>query len=239
MQQKVLWELQEVDQSLERISGEIKQRELVIKLKKYQAEIAEIQNIIDKEEKDIAKLERDCKKMEQELASLEAKKNEREQTLYAGNCSNTKELEGMKVKLEVVKAQVSQMEDEILMNMDILEDKVQLLNRLGGQLAEIKKVYTKGVKLYKKNKKEFIDAKTFAEERQTKLEDILGESLLQKYQRVQRTFKNTGIARVENGLCSGCRVEIPILHLKNIKEGNNIYTCEQCGRILINWEEIR
>ncbi|MGI6226950.1 MAG: zinc ribbon domain-containing protein, partial [Peptococcales bacterium] len=166
----------------------------------------------------------------------ETKKNEQEKNLYAGNCTNPKELSGMKVKLEVIKAQISQLEDQILMNMDILEDKNQLLNRLRGQVEEIKKVYIKGVKIYKKNKEELNEAKISAEKRQLQLSKVLSGDLLQKYQRIQKNFKNRGIARVENGICSGCRVEIPILHLKNIKEGNNIYICEQCGRILISGE---
>jgi len=121
--------------------------------------------------------------------------------------------------------------------MDSLEDKVQLLNQQTGQLAELKKTYSKGVKLYKKNKIEIGDSKASAEKRQAELECILGESLLYKYKRIQQGFKNAGIARLEKGMCSGCRVQIPILHLKNIKESNNICTCEQCGRILLNLEE--
>jgi len=49
--------------------------------------------------------------------------------------------------------------------MDSLEDKVQLLNQQTGQLAELKKTYSKGVKLYKKNKIEIGDSKASAEKR--------------------------------------------------------------------------
>jgi len=234
MQLNTLWELQEVDQSLEKISREIKQKELVVKLKEMQTKITEIQTVIEKEEEDVARLEKNAKKLERELVGLEAKKNEQEQKLYNGSCNNPKELENMKVKLEQVKEQIFHLEDQVLGNMDILEDKIQFLNQITGQLTDLKKSYSKGVKLYQKNKKDMGEEKTSAEKKQIELEGLLGESLLKRYKKIQQAFKNAGVARVENGLCSGCRVEIPILYLKNIKEGNNIYTCEQCGRILID-----
>ncbi|MGI6227642.1 MAG: hypothetical protein ACOYJ1_15480, partial [Peptococcales bacterium] len=102
MQQQALWELQEVDQALEKISKEIKQKELVIKLKEQQTKISKMQDIIDQEEAAIAHVEKNTKKLEHELLCLETKKNEQEKNLYAGNCTNPKELSGMKVKLEVI-----------------------------------------------------------------------------------------------------------------------------------------
>ncbi|MGI6224750.1 MAG: zinc ribbon domain-containing protein [Peptococcales bacterium] len=237
MQLKALWKLQEVDQSLEKISKQAKQKELVASLKEKQVKIAENEAAIAREEGDISNLEKKAKKLEQELAGLVAQKADQERKLYDGSTNSPKELESMKVKLDQVKVRISQLEDQILANMDMLEDKVQLLNQLTGQLTELKKAYVKGVKVYQKNKAEMTDAKATAEKRQDELKGLLGESLLNKYHRIQQAFKNTGIARVEKGLCSGCRVEIPIMYLKNIKESNTIYTCEQCGRILIYWDE--
>ncbi|KJS22659.1 MAG: hypothetical protein VR72_04780 [Clostridiaceae bacterium BRH_c20a] len=237
MHLKALWELQVVDRDLERISKEIKQRELVISLKEMQNNISDIETAVEKEQNDIAKLEKSAKKIERDLADLESKRVVQEQKLYEGSCNNPKELESMKVKLDQLREQTSQFEDLVLADMDKLEDKVQLLNRISGQLEDLKKAYYKGVKTYQKNKKQLEDAKESAMKKQGELENLLEENLLKKYQRIQKSFKNAGIARVESGLCSGCRVEIPILHLKNINEGHNIYTCEQCGRILINWDE--
>lgn len=233
MQLHALWELQAVDQSLEEISREIKQKELVMLLKEKQKNINDIQAIIEKEEKEIAHLEKRTKELEDELADLEIKKQVQEEKLYQGNSNNLKELENMKLKLEKIKEKISLLEDRALENMDILEDKVHLLNQHKGQLTLLKKEYAKGVKLYQKNKIELTDRKAQVERKHAELKSLLSESLLEIYQRVQKTFKNRGIAKVEKGFCSGCRVEIPIMHLKNIKTGDNIYTCEQCGRILI------
>ena len=236
MDLKALWELQVVDRDLERISREIKQRDLVINLKEMQTKISEIEITVEKEQEDIARLEKSAKKIEKDLAGLESIRAAQEQKLYEGSCNNPKELETMKVKLDQLREQTSQFEDLVLADLDKLEDKVQLLNCISGQLEDLKKVYSKGVKTYRKNKKQLEDAKESAVKMQGELENLLDESLLKKYQKIQKAFKNAGIARVESGLCSGCRVEIPILHLKNIKEGDNIYTCEQCGRILISWD---
>jgi len=237
MHLKALWELQIVDRDLERISREIKQKELVISLKEMQTKISEIEKTVEKEENDIVQLEKSAKRIEKDLAGLESKKSEQEQKLYDGSCNNPKELESMRMKLDQLREQINQFEELELADMDKIEDKVQLLNRISGQLEDLKKAYYKGVKIYKKTKNQLENAKESAVKRHEELENLLEENLLEKYQKIQKAFKNLGIARVENGLCSGCRVEIPILHLKNVKEGNNINTCEQCGRILIYWDE--
>ncbi|NLT95288.1 MAG: hypothetical protein GXW85_07090 [Clostridia bacterium] len=236
MQQKLLWELQRVDQSLEKITREIKQKELVMLLKEKQNKIKELEAIIEKEEKERADLENKSRAYEDELANLETKKQAQKEKLYNGSTNSPKELESMKVKLDEIKERISQLEDQALANMDILEDKVQLLNRHTSLLNELKKEYIKNVKLYQKNKTELNEKMTFEEKRRAELVSMLSDNLLSLYQRAQEKFKNRGIARAEKGLCSGCRVEIPIMHLQNIKLGNNIYTCEQCGRILI-WDE--
>jgi predicted nucleic acid-binding Zn-ribbon protein len=233
MQLNPLWELQEVDQSIEEISREIKQKDLVVKIKEKQKIINDIQLIIEKVEKEIDELEIKARKFEEDLLNLEAKKQAQEKKLYDGSCTNPKELESMKVKLDEIKEKIVQVEDQAITNMDILEDKVHIFNQESGRFAELKRAYNKDIKLYQKNKRELTDKMALAETKQAELLSMLEENLLSIYQRVQINFKNRGIARVENGICSGCRVEIPIMHLKNIKEGNNIYTCEQCGRILI------
>ncbi|MDK2822605.1 MAG: uncharacterized protein PWP71_523 [Clostridia bacterium] len=233
MHLKVLWDLQEVEQSLEKISREIKQKDLVMSLKQMQIEIDELQCIVEKESIEIAELERRAKKIERQLESLESKKNEQENKLYSGSCNVPKELESMKEKLEETTNKIVVLEEELLGYMDQVEDKVQLVNQVTGELEDLKKKYYKGVKLYRKNKKDFEDARSIAEEKQKELRTKLEKRLLYKYEKVQQVFKNTGIAKVEDGLCSGCRIEVPLVQLKNIKEGNNIYNCEYCGRILV------
>ena len=56
----------------------------------------------------------------------------------------------MKLKLDEIKEKISLLEDR-LANMDILEDKVHLLNQHKGRLLLLKE-YAKGVKLYQKIK---------------------------------------------------------------------------------------
>jgi len=165
MQQKLLWELQRVDQSLEKITREIKQKELVMLLKEKQNKIKELEAIIEKEEKERADLENKSRAYEDELANLETKKQAQEEKLYNGSTNNPKELESMKVKLDEIKERISRLEDQALANMDILEDKVQLLNRHTSLLNELKKEYIKNVKLYQKKKTEQKEKKTFKEKR--------------------------------------------------------------------------
>ncbi|MFZ7103801.1 MAG: zinc ribbon domain-containing protein [Peptococcaceae bacterium] len=234
---KSLWELQEVDKALVQISREITQKELVLHLKGMQTKIKELEDIISKEKVEIKESEGKAKRIEKEIADLEFKKKEQESKLYSGETNVPKELEGMKEKIDIIATGISELEETILVYMDQVEDKTQTLNQSSGMLEELKKKYAKGVRLYQQKKKNMELKKEDALEKQAQLQSLLDKNLLTNYQKIQKLYKNNGIARIENGMCSGCRIEIPIMHLKNIKEGNTIFTCEQCGRIIIDWDE--
>lgn len=237
MELKKLWDLQEVDKILEKISREITQRELVLKLKEMQGKIKELEGSVHSEKKEIKALEDKAQKGEKEIKEMEFTQKELEKKLYSGDINLPKELEGIKEKIDKIKQKINGLEEMVLVNMDKVEDKEQFLNQTVGSLEEIKKKYYKGVKLYQKTKKELEIKKEKALKKQEELKNSFPEKLLIQYQKIQKLYKNNGIARIENGMCSGCRVEIPVMQLKSIKEGNTIYTCEQCGRIIIAWNE--
>lgn len=232
MQSKYLWELQEVDRYLQKISKEIKQRDLVLSLKEIQIQIDELQGILDKENFEIGKLEKTSKKLEQEIRNLENKKIEQEKKLYSGSCNVPKELEGMKEKVDELKVKIDETEELLLIHLDKLEDKVQIINQSSGQLEELDKEYRKGVKKYKQTQKALNEAIVEKEAQKLELKKRINKELLSKYAAMQKRYNNSAIAKVEDGLCSGCRIEIPIMQLKTLKEGDTIKCCEHCGRIL-------
>jgi predicted nucleic acid-binding Zn-ribbon protein len=63
------------------------------------------------------------------------------------------------------------------------------------------------------------------------IENSLDHSLVKHYHRV-KARKGTGIAVVENRMCSGCRMIFPETH-EIFRYPDVVHTCEFCGRILL------
>ncbi len=53
---------------------------------------------------------------------------------------------------------------------------------------------------------------------------------VETYQELKKQ-KGTGVARVEGGLCNGCRISLPVSEMQQVRTGK-LVRCGSCGRIL-------
>ena len=64
-----------------------------------------------------------------------------------------------------------------------------------------------------------------------KLAKTLDPSLLKRYRKL-REKKGTGVAVLENGVCTGCKMVYPESH-DVFRYKNFVYSCEYCSRLLV------
>ena len=65
-----------------------------------------------------------------------------------------------------------------------------------------------------------------------RLKTLIDNRSLTYYERMRKKCQSP-FAILEKNSCSGCHMEIPSVHLKEIKEGKGISVCNYCGRFLI------
>lgn len=65
-----------------------------------------------------------------------------------------------------------------------------------------------------------------------RLKTLIDNRSLTYYDRMRKKCQNP-FSILEKSSCSGCHLEIPAVHLKEIKEGKSISVCNHCGRFLI------
>ena len=64
-----------------------------------------------------------------------------------------------------------------------------------------------------------------------RLEKKLDPSVLRRYRRLKER-KGTGVAILQNSICSECKMVYPESH-DVLKYRNFVYICEYCGRLLV------
>jgi nitrogen PTS system EIIA component len=65
-----------------------------------------------------------------------------------------------------------------------------------------------------------------------RLKTLIDNRSLTYYDRMRKKCQNP-FSILEKSSCSGCHLEIPAVHIKEIKEGKGISVCNHCGRFLI------
>lgn len=226
-----LWELQEIRKkylALKRKeqavlnSQEVKSLEAMLSASKGKQDL--INSKIGGMEKDIKKKEIDCQALQDRKAALH-------EELYSGK-SNAKELSGIQKRLEKTEADLSAAEDDIIrlsQEAELMKESIgsihqevsELDNRLGILKANLE-VELQGIR------HEMAEVK---EAHGTVLKSI-DKRILRLYDKKFKQFSVTAVAKVSGGLCTGCNVHLSRYIIAEVKKGEGLVGCENCGRIL-------
>ena len=60
----------------------------------------------------------------------------------------------------------------------------------------------------------------------------LDTATLKLYENLRSKRQGKAVARVEQGMCQGCRIVLPMNKLQQIKTGHTMVQCGSCERIL-------
>ena len=60
------------------------------------------------------------------------------------------------------------------------------------------------------------------------------EEVLERYEQLKEHFDRSAVAKIKQGVCTGCNLTVPRSNMKTIAA--DIYVCEHCGRLLIDSE---
>jgi uncharacterized protein len=60
----------------------------------------------------------------------------------------------------------------------------------------------------------------------------IDEEVMERYQRLFTSKGDAAVVAVEHGVCTGCHMKVTTQTAVRAKSGNEIVSCEQCGRIL-------
>jgi predicted nucleic acid-binding Zn-ribbon protein len=148
--------------------------------------------------------------MEWEIEDVSGKLRKVESDLYSGRIHIPKELSSMQQEAAALKARQTQLEDS---DLDIMEQaEGARAEALGKQIASEKALVAE------------------LAGRQQELSRGIESSALSLY-RTLRNQKGVAVARVEQGICRGCRISLPASELQRARSGS-LVQCSSCSRIL-------
>jgi hypothetical protein len=224
---KQLYQLQEVDFEIEAAQQEW--RRLQSRLGERQALIA-AQARLTSEKRRLDELKRQQNSAEWEIDDLMNRISEAEKQLYSGRIKNPKELTNLQHEVEILKSKRDQLENKALEIMDQVE-------HAGADAVALNSEFNKLEAEWHRQQKQILGEIETLKNRLSGLEEkrrmcsgAIDPPAIALYDKLRKQ-KGQAVAKVEQGICWGCRISLSFSELQQARSGN-LVQCSSCGRIL-------
>jgi len=222
-----LYQLQEIDLAIE--SSEQAVNQIASQLGESKA-VTRAQAELALENQRLEELGHQQRSAEWEIDDLVAKLAIAEDKLYSGEIRNPKELTNFQHEVEGLRAKRSQLEDKALAIMEQVE---LATASVASRSSELKALEVEWRSQQQQLSKDMEQLKTILSELNHKRQQLLAKidpQAVELYNELNKQ-KGTAVAKVEQGICCGCRISLPTTDLQRVRSGN-LVQCNSCGRIL-------
>ena len=169
---------------------------------------------------------------ELDAGSVREKIQQVEARLYGGEVTNLREIEGHEREAASLKIQMKGLDDQLLESMVGLEEAQKTLRSLEKELARAEEEWRVSQGELVRERQRLADEVADLETRRGELASAMGQQELKLYEGLRSAKGGQAIAKVERGLCRGCRMALPTHQLQRARGGRERVLCNSCGRIL-------
>ena len=222
-----LYQLQEIDLAIE--SNEQALSQIASQLGESKA-VVRAQAELTLEQQRLEELRHQQHSAEWEIDDLVAKLAIAEDKLYSGEIRNPKELTSLQQEVDGMRARRSQLEDRALVIMEQVE---LAMASVASKSSELKTLEAEWRSQQKQLSAEMEQLKTKLSDLNHKRQLLLARidpQAVEVYSELKKQ-KGTAMAKVEQGICCGCRISLPITELQRARS-DSLVRCSSCGRIL-------
>jgi hypothetical protein len=154
---------------------------------------------------------------------------------HAASLKTNKEYQAHLFELELANKKRGDFEEKILLAMDKIDQLQKTVKELQDKKNALEKVFAQekqGLDAQDKElAKELAQLETDFREASGKIE----KSLLDRYNQVRASRKDHPLAAIRDGICLGCRLQIPPQLIAQVKRSDDLHVCPYCRRMLY-WE---
>lgn len=228
--------LQGLDLDIERVRGQLKEHEWSRLPEELRAEADAAGRAVEELKQKVTEMQKRIRWCERESTSLAVERKNLEKRLYSGEITNLKEIEQAQKRIDQHKERQNTLEDEALRLMDEVEG-------LQGQVEARTAVWEEKQRAFQTEDRAFREKSAALRARLASLREerervagLVDPGLKQQYDYLRPKKGGIAIAAVRGGVCGACRVTLSIVLANRVKKGDELYRCENCGRLLC-WGE--
>jgi predicted nucleic acid-binding Zn-ribbon protein len=155
-----------------------------------------------------------------------------EQRLYGGAIKNPKELVGLQQDVDSLKARQRELEDWDLEAMSAVEEAERELAEGERRLLGMETEWKSEQESLRQQRDVLQREIEEMEQRRSGQAATIDAEMVRQYETLRALHQGRAVAKVERGICQGCRITLPMHVLQRARRGNHLVQCTSCERIL-------
>ena len=155
-----------------------------------------------------------------------------ESRLYGGTVSNPRELQDLGRELQNVKKNLTEIDEQALENLVVLEETEQRISEGESELVREEAAWSENQYEMEVERRELRTRIAGLEQQRRQVAGGLDVRSLQVYERVRGSRVGQAVSMVERGLCRACGVTQPTHSIQRARSGTEPVQCSSCGSIL-------
>jgi len=223
-----LIELQKLDLRIAEIKDQ--RRKIPERLQAGDAPLREARQLHQQTSASVELLIKERRSHEQDLEVHEAHTEKMKSRL--SELKSNKEYQAHLFEIEVANKKKGAIEEKILLCMEKIEQLQRAMKEAQEKLSVIEKAFTQEKQalddLEHKLSTELADLEAQQQARSAHIE----KGLLSRYNSIKALRKDHALAEIKEGICSGCRLQLPPQLISEVKRAEDLHTCPYCRRML-------
>ena len=224
-----LYALQETDQALDKAQSRLAEIEAELV---ESDEMALAREVAHEKRGAVDELRSRLSDAEWSVDEVRSKAAEVERKLYGGTITNPKELGDLDADLKSLKGQLTKREDLLLGLLVEIEEAEAQLASVQGRYADIEADWKQHQEALLREKNQIEPQFATLQARRDLQSPSVDRSSLRLYELLRERHAGQAVARVERGMCQGCRITLPVSILQKVRSGMGLIQCVSCERIL-------
>jgi len=173
-----------------------------------------------------------AKDLDFELESKSSRMKADEKKLYSGSVKNPKELGSLSHEVDIERQRISKLEDQALANMDALDEASAALKAAESRLAERDRSWKEEQAALQAENDELSGRIASLSSQRAEIAASVEPAEMKSYELLRRSRGGLAVVPVEQRSCQGCRIALTPNVVQRARSGQELVTCQNCGRIL-------
>ena len=153
----------------------------------------------------------------------------------AAQLKTNQEYQAHLFEVELANKKRGEIEEKILLAMEQIDQTQRTIAAAEVQLKESEALFVREKTILDEKDQALTAELAELEAQQKQLSGRVEKGLLARYNKLKSTRKDQALALIKDGICVGCRLQVPPQLISQVKRGDDVYTCPYCYRMLY-WE---
>ena len=225
-----LYALQEIDLDLDRLDKQKAEAEQELE----QAPAFEsMQMALLEEEMRLEEYVEQRKAWQLEVETLRQRSSHLDEQLFGGHVANPRDLNSLEQEANSVRGQLEKQDNDLLeLNLQVEESEGKC-SAMRQHISETEANWEVRKSELRNRMEEIASERETMSAQRNALASGVEATALQRYETLRLARGGLAVAKVERGLCQGCRMSLPTQQQQRLRSGRQIVQCSTCSRLLL------